>query len=161
MNSEPLAHPDPIADIRRATADDVPAILRMMEVFNHEELIAFTSDKLARGLAALLAHPDYGFVLIAEIGGIPAGYAVLAYSFDIEYGGRDVFLNELFVVPRHRSRGVGNELLRAATAAVQAEGCHAMHLIVRPENPGAQRLYRRDGFRFDPRLFMTKHLGEA
>lgn len=160
MNSDTQAHPDPIADIRRATAEDVPAILRMMEIFNGEELIAFTPEKLEHGLGALLAHPEFGFVLIGEIGGIPAGYALLAFGFDIEYGGRDAFLNELFVVPRHRSRGVGNELLRAATASARAEGCHAVHLIVRPENPGAQRLYRRDGFRFDPRMFMTKVLGE-
>ena len=158
MTSDTSPQPDPIADIRRATADDVPAILRMMEGFNGEELIEFTPEKLGRGLGELFAHPEYGFVLIAEIGGIPAGYAVLAYGFDIEYGGRDVFLNELYIQPRHRRRGVGNELLRAATASVQADGCHAMHLIVRPENPGAQRLYRRDGFSFDPRMFMTKTL---
>ena len=159
MTADTQSRPDSIADIRRATLDDVPAILKLMEVFNHEELITFTPAKLEFGLRELLARPEVGYVLIAEIGGIPAGYALLAFGFDIEFGGRDAFLNELFVAARFRSKGVGNELLQAATDSAKAEGAHTVHLLVRPENPGAQRLYRRAGFRFDPRLFMSKALG--
>lgn len=147
-----------IAAIRPATSDDAPAILRMMEAFNVYEEIAFTREGLAKSFAALMAHPEWGGIFFAEVGGIPAGYAVYAYSFDFEYAGRDAFLCELFVTERHRQKRIGQTLLATVESHVKANDARAMHLIVRRENATAQVLYRRNGFRFDPRLLMSKPL---
>jgi ribosomal protein S18 acetylase RimI-like enzyme len=147
-----------LADVRLATADDADAVLRMMEVFNQHEGIAFTPPRLRDGYAELLAHPEWGALLLAEVGGVPSGYAVLGYGFDFEYGGRDAFLCELFVVERHRGKGIGRTLLASAEAHARSHGVRALHLIVRQENASAQILYRRSGFTFDPRLLMSKGL---
>lgn len=149
---------DSIADIRSATLDDADAVVRMMEVFNAHESIAYTSEGLHQSYRDLMAHPEWGALLLAEVGGVPAGYAVTSYGFDFEYRGRDAFLNELFVVDRYRTRGIGKALLRAVEAHCRAAGVKALHLIVRSDNASAQILYRRNGFTFDPRLLMSKPL---
>lgn len=143
-------------NVRAATADDAPLLVKMMLPFNAEEGIEVTEAGLEAGVAALLAGP--GGALIAEVGGVPSGYAVFSDAFDIEFGGRLGVLNELWVVQRHRGKGVGRRLLVAAEAALRARGAAAMQLLVRPDNGGAQSLYRHHDFNFDPRLLMTKRL---
>ncbi|HRE88603.1 MAG TPA: GNAT family N-acetyltransferase [Myxococcota bacterium] len=147
-----------IDTIRPVTAEDKSAILRMMETFNEEEFIKYSVERLGQSFDALLTNPAWGQAFIAELGGVPIGYAVLTYSFDFEYGGRDAFLTELFITPRHRGRNLGHELLGHVQAFAREQGLSALHLIVRKENPQAQRLYRRNDFQFDPRLLMTKEL---
>jgi len=153
-----MPDPDNHADIRIATVEDGESILRMMEVFNTHEESAFTREGLAKNFALLLANPAWGAIFFAEVGGVPAGYAVLSYGFDFEFGGRDAFLCELFVAERQRNRGVGKALMAFAEAHARANGVKTLHLIVRRENSSAQILYRRDGFTFDPRLLMNKPL---
>lgn len=146
---------------RRATASDVDAVLPMMEVFNVEEHIAFTRDKGRRALGELVRHPEWGFVLLAEVDAELVGYALVAYGFDIEYGGRDAFLCELFVARDHRGKGLGRALLEVAEAAAKDADVAALHLIVRHENHRAKGLYERSGFVVDPRALMTKPLDGA
>lgn len=149
---------DTVADIRLATPDDKAAILRMMVAFNAFESIPFTVERGAVAFDELLAHPDWGVIHLAEVAGKPAGYTVLAYGFDFEFGGRDAFICELWVDDRERRMGVGTALLAATEAYAKAHAVGALHLIVRRENARAQVIYRRDGFQFDPRLLMTKSL---
>ncbi|MFO0746730.1 MAG: GNAT family N-acetyltransferase [Myxococcota bacterium] len=143
---------------RRATHADIPHIVPMMTTFNDEELIEFTPEKGASGLDALLHNPGWGFVLVAGEDDALTGYALIAYGFDIEFGGRDAFLCELFVAEPYRGTGLGRALLEAAEAQAKDHGVNALHLIVRQENARARGLYERRGFIVDPRLLMTKSL---
>lgn len=147
-----------IDTIRPVTVEDKGVILRMMETFNEEELIRYSVARLGESFDALLANPAWGQMFIGELGGVPIGYAILTYGFDFEYGGRTALLAELFIAPRHRGRGLGHELLLVVEQFAREQGVHALNLIVRKENPQAQRLYRRHDFQFDPRLSMTKSL---
>ncbi len=144
--------------LRPVTADDKSAILRMMETFNQEEYINYSLDRLGESFDALLAHPEWGSILIAELGGIPVGYAILTYAFDFEFGGREAFMTEVFVHPRHRGQKIGKDLVHGVEAFARENGVKAIHLIVRQDNPRAQRLYRKNDFHFDPRLLMSKVL---
>jgi len=143
---------------RRASPSDIAAILPMMEVFNAEERIAFTLEKGRRGLEQLLAHPEWGFVQLAEVDDDVVGYALVAYGFDIEYGGRDAFLCELFVARDYRGKHLGQALLEVSEAAARDGDARALHLIVRNENVRAKNLYTKVGFEVDPRALMTKAL---
>src|SRR5579872_5729184 len=49
-----------------------------------------------------------------RLGPVPVGLAYLAYTWTLEHGGQSAWLDELYVVPGERSRGVGTALLRAA-----------------------------------------------
>jgi len=149
---------DAIVVTRVATAEDADTVLRMMTAFNQDEGIDITPEKMAAGVATLMADPAIGGVVLAEVGGVPAGYGLYSYAFDIEFGGRLGFLNELFVVQWRRNKGIGKVLLAAVEARLVEGGAHAVELLVRRENGGAQSLYRRHDYHFDPRLFMTKPL---
>src|SRR4029079_15223178 len=95
-------------EIRKAHAGDHAALLDMMEVFNRGERIDMRREVVGPALAKLLADDSLGVVLICD-----GGYALLTWGFDLEFGGRDAFLTELYLRPEQRRSGVGRALLEA------------------------------------------------
>ncbi len=144
---------------RPATDADVPAILTMMADFNAIEAIAFDADTFAPRLRELVKSPQLGGAILFTIDGAAAGYAIVTWGWDLEFGGRDAFLTELYVVAARRGQGVGRQGLAAAQAFARAGGAHALHLLVRHDNAPARALYDADGFVAQPRLVMTQRLG--
>jgi len=143
---------------RGASGEDLAAVLEMMEGFNAEESIPFDREVFRPRLERLVADQGLGRVLVFEVDGATAGYAIVTWGYDLEYGGRDAFLTELFVRPDRRRRGIGKQALAAAEDAARAGGAHALHLLVRHENAEALRLYGKAGFRTEPRAVMNKDL---
>ena len=143
---------------RPATEADVEVILTMMEDFNAGEGIAFERARFAPMLRKLLASPSVGSVLLFTADDLPAGYAVVTFGYDLEFGGRDAFLTELYVEGARRRAGVGAAGLAAAEEFARANGVHALHLGVRHENARARALYDKSGYRVVDRVIMTKRL---
>ena len=131
-----------------------------MASFNREERIRFGARAVAPGLRRLLRTPasaSSSWRPTAEAAGL-AGYAIGTLGFDLEFGGPDAFLTEIFVDPDARRGGLGARLLEATTRALRAAGAAAVTLLVRPENVAARGLYTRAGFRELPRLPMVRRL---
>jgi ribosomal protein S18 acetylase RimI-like enzyme len=143
---------------RTATLADAPAILEMMADFNAHEAIRFDREIFAPRLAALVADPALGGVLLFTVDDATAGYAIVTYGYDLEYGGRDAFLTELWIVESARGLGAGKLALAAAEAYARERGAHALHLLVRHDNRAARALYDRSGYTAEPRVVMTKPL---
>jgi GNAT superfamily N-acetyltransferase len=101
---------------------------------------------------------DLGVAFVAEEDGQVVGYLALIWGFTLELGGRDAFVDELYVVPDRRGRGIGSALIEAAEAACLRVGAKALHLAVERSNAGAHRLYRRLGFTGHEKLLLTKRL---
>lgn len=93
-----------------------------------------------------LAHPDRGRVVLAVAGGAVAGYAVLVPYWSNEFGGPLLFVDELYVRPEARGRGVGRGLLERV-AAERPYDAVATGLEVSAANTRARRLYESLGFR--------------
>jgi len=144
-------------EIRAATPSDADALLPMIRGLFGDESISFDEARTRPVLVRLLGDASLGRVTIATEVGTACGYAIVTWGFDLEYGGRDAFLTELWVEPEHRSGGLGGRLLRSVESAAREAGAGAIHLQVRPENP-AQRLYLRSGFGASPRLFLSRTL---
>ena len=144
--------------VRPATPGHLPDILEMMADFNLGEGIPFDRAVFEPRVARLVADPGLGRVLVFEVDAKAAGYAIVTWGYDLEYGGRDAFLTELFVRPAQRGRGIGRDALTAAEDAARAGGAHALHLLVRHDNAEALRLYDGAGYRTEPRAVMTKDL---
>ena len=142
--------------VRAATQDDVDEIVPRTKALNAEEGIVIDDASLIAAVKRLLAEPSLGGVWLVEEDGV-IGHAVVTYGYDLEFGGRDAFLTELWVDEPHRGRGAGTTLLAAIDEALVANDIRALHLQVRPENP-ALRLYERIGFAQSPRVVMTKRL---
>jgi ribosomal protein S18 acetylase RimI-like enzyme len=147
--------------VRTARLTDVEPLLRMMAAFNREEGIVFRRARVRPALRRLLREPRLGLVVVlastADARRL-AGYAIGTLGFDLEFGGPDSFLTEIFVDPVARRGGLGARLLAATTRALREAGAGAVTLLVRPENVAARGLYARAGFRELPRLAMVRRL---
>lgn len=143
---------------RPAREADLPSILTMMADFNAIESIAFDRASFAPRLRELVDSPALGGVLVFTVDGAAAGYAIVTWGWDLEFGGRDAFLTEIYVAAEWRRQGVGRQGLAAAQAFARAGGAHALHLLVRHDNAPARALYDAEGFAAQPRAIMTKLL---
>ena len=141
--------------LRLATTRDHATLMEMMDDFNRGERIEMRREVTGPALTRLLGDARLGRVLVA---GDPAvGYALLTWGFDLEFGGRDAFLTELYVRPEERRHRLGRALLDEALRVAQQEGAGAVHLGVYPENAPALALYRAAGFTKIPRHFYSRH----
>ena len=143
---------------RPATEADLPTVLTMMQDFNAIEAIVFDRQSFAPRLRELIGNRSLGGVLVFHVDEEPAGYAIVTWGWDLEFGGRDAFLTELYVTSERRRQGVGRQGLAAAQAFARSGGAHALHLLVRHDNAPARALYDAEGFAAQPRLVMTKLL---
>lgn len=111
-------------NIRSANANDIPLILQFIrELAEYErapEQAVATAEDLRRD--GFTGSPKFR-VLIAEWESEPAAFALFFYHYSTWVGRPTLFLEDLFVRPRFRGKGIGKALLlRLAKAAVE-EGC--------------------------------------
>jgi ribosomal protein S18 acetylase RimI-like enzyme len=130
----------------------------MMAPFNRSEDIPWRPRRVAGALRRLLRDSRLGVVIVGEekATGALVGYVVATLNYDLEFAGSDAFVTELFVRPQSRGCGLGQQLLSAVTTRMRALGAGALHLLVRPDNQSARRLYEQAGFQVMPRLMMTR-----
>lgn len=102
-------------------------------------------------------HP-LGRAWLVQEAGLVVGYAVLGLGFGVEYGGPDAFVDDLYLVPEARGRGLGGLVLARLEIEARALGLAALFLVVDPENVPARRLYDRVGFAGTHWLLMAKRL---
>jgi GNAT superfamily N-acetyltransferase len=114
------------------------------------------SDAARSAALAPLLGPDssLGRIWLVRCAGEVVGYAALTYGYSIEFQGRDAFVDELFLVPQARGRGVGSEVLGRVRKEAIALGIVALHLEVARDNGQARRLYERWGFEARERFHM-------
>ena len=150
------------AAFRLADESDVPAILRLMgNLYREDGVVRLEVPAAEHALRGLLAEPGAGLVWVAEQGGEPVGYLAVTFGYSLEYHGPDAFIDEIYVAPAHRGRGVGRAAIALAEGACRARGIGALHLEVERANVRAEALYRRAGFREGDRRLMTRRLAEA
>lgn len=147
--------------LRPAGPDDLPALMEMLQRFYAEDRIPLDAPRVRRGLDQLVADASLGVVLFAEAQGVRIGYLVLGWCFSIEQGGRHVLLDELYLEPSARGRGLGGALLAAACGWARDRGAEVVRLEVNRHNPRAKALYLRHGFRDDDRDILSLALPQA
>lgn len=134
--------------IRPATIEDVPllsAMIRELAEFERELNLVVTTDA---DLAQDGFGPDPKFqALIAEWEQQPAGYA-LFFDFYSTWRGRQLYLEDLFVRPQFRSRGIGKRLLAATARIAGDNNCHGMRWEVLDWNHPAVEFYKSLGAEF-------------
>ena len=141
--------------LRALEPGDLPMLLDMLRRFYAEDRIPLDEPRVRRGLEQLLADAALGAVLFAEVEGERVGYLVLGWCFSIEQGGRHVLVDELYLEPAARGRGLGAALLAAACDWARGQGAEVARLEVNRHNPRAKALYLRHGFRDDDRDILS------
>jgi ribosomal protein S18 acetylase RimI-like enzyme len=88
----------------------------------------------------------------------PVGYLIITLGYSVEYGGRDGFIDDLYLVPEVRGAGLGRRLLAFALAEAARLGVRTLHLEVDVGNERATRLYRAGGFEETGRRLMRRRI---
>ena len=146
-------------EIREAKARDLPALLRMMRsLAEHPPAIPFDEDEVRAALDKFLGHAELGWAWLLWLGEKPAGYVILTLGYSFEFRGRDAFIDELYIEPEFRRRGLGRRALEFAEEKARASGVNALHLEVDRGNDPALELYRRSGYENHGRHLLTKWL---
>ena len=122
--------------LRRATADDVPAIMTLETAMFPDD--AWSTESMAREVAG--EHGHY-LVAIAEDGGLDGYAGLLAPE-----GGGQGDIQTIAVADRARRRGLGRTLVLALLSEARRRGAAEVFLEVRADNPGARALYESLGF---------------
>jgi GNAT superfamily N-acetyltransferase len=138
----------PMIAIRSATVVDVPLILRFIRgLAAYEQLlpeVAATKERLKVSLFPADGRPA-AECLLAFWQDQPAGFAVFFQSYSTFLAQPGLYLEDLFVEPALRSRGIGQALLRHCATLANTRGCGRMEWTVLDWNESAKRFYRKFG----------------
>lgn len=148
-----------MAKLHLATRDDMDKLLPMVTGFHTDEGIEMTEERRRSVLQPLLDGIPNGAVYLIGLRRAPVGYIALAFGYSIELGGYDGFVDEFWIRPAVRGRGMGTEAIAALAPVLRDAGITALHLEVGRQNPAAA-LYKRLGFEMrDGYSLMTCRLG--
>ncbi|HET6248873.1 MAG TPA: GNAT family N-acetyltransferase [Tepidisphaeraceae bacterium] len=141
--------PDAMAlSITAATEADVPIILALIRGIAEYE-------KLAHEVVAteqLLRHNLFGpkpaaEVLIARLGARPVGFALYFQNFSTFLGRPGIYLEDLFVLPDCRGKGIGKALLKQVARIAAERKCGRLEWSVLDWNESAIGFYKSLGAR--------------
>lgn len=131
--------------IRAAEMKDLNALLPLVQAYrvfykqtpNPEAERAFVRQHLRYGTST---------IYIAEIEGQPVGFMQLFRTYSTVHLANVWILEDLFVTPECRGRGVASAFLDRALQAARESGASAMFLETARDNAAAQRVYERAGW---------------
>ena len=136
----------PLLSIRPASIDDVPLIRALIaELAEYERLAdaAVATDDDLR--AQLFGAQPAAEVLIGEVDGQAAGFALFFHNFSTFLGKRGLYLEDLFVRPVFRGSGLGKHLMAALARIAVQRGCGRFEWSVLDWNAPAIGFYRTLG----------------
>ena len=146
--------------IRLATLTDVDVLVRLMRQFYAEANFTLSEARALRAFESLLDDSRLGQVWMIEEDGHPAGFVVLTVSFSMEYGGLRGFVDDFYVTPQYRRKGLGHAALEEVKRACRRRGVRALLVETEPENQAALSAYRSVGFEDSGRCVLTLPLAD-
>jgi ribosomal protein S18 acetylase RimI-like enzyme len=144
--------------IEIAGMNDAAYLLDAIERYFAYDGILFEREKVTKGLRLLLEHREIGRAWVVRSQGREIGYAIAGFGFDLEFGGRQATLTDLFIEPSFRRKGLGLAILQRVEKDCKELGVHAIELQVETDNLEAMGLYEKFGFIRHNRIPMSKRL---
>lgn len=131
-------------EIRRAEPEEAPAIARLLHDFNSEYSEPTPGVEALSEYACGMLEAGEMTVLLAGDG--PGGISLIRFRTSVWTGGPEAHLQELYVVPALRGRGIGRALLEATIAAAREAGATGIDLNTGQTDTAARALYESAGF---------------
>jgi GNAT superfamily N-acetyltransferase len=147
-------------EIRPATALDVPVLFDLICALAEYEKLSH----LVTGSADLLRHYLFGpealaSALLAEVEGQAVGFALYFRNFSTFLTRPGIYLEDLFVLPEFRGRGIGKALLAQVAQEAVAKGYGRLEWMVLDWNQPAIEFYRRMGAQQHPEWILNRVVG--
>ena len=124
----------------------MPTILAMIRGLAEYERLSQQAVATEESIRASLFGPrPFAEVVLASSGSTPVGFALFFHNFSTFLGRPGLYLEDLFVLPEWRGRGVGRRLLTHLASIAVERGCGRMEWAVLDWNESAIGFYRRLG----------------
>ena len=136
--------------LRRAERADAEAVIGLIiALAEFENLPPPDAEAQARLVEHGFGDSPQFEVLLAEVLGAqgPVGYALLLQTYSTFLAQPTLHLEDVFVLPEYRKRGIGKALLRRCVQAAYERGCGRLEWTCLDWNTNAQALYERMGAR--------------
>ena len=125
--------------------EDDERLLSLMARYHEECGLDFDDEHRARVAAPLLEGSPLGAVWLIGPQRAPLGYVLVTFGWSVRLGGMIGWVEEVFIRPSVRSRGIGTEVLHAIAVSLGPAGIQALQVRVDGDERLA-RFYKRVGF---------------
>jgi len=144
--------------IRPARPEEFPAMAALLEAQYQEHNIQRTAAEVEEVLRIMEQKPEFGFALVASEGEKLVGVAYAPCILSLEHGGFSGWLEDIYIAPEGRGKGLGSLLLKAVIAAAEERGWKALDLEVDAGHQKAIPLYQRHGYEPVPRTRLVRRM---
>ena len=132
--------------IRPATRADLPLIAGLIRALaDYEKLAHEVRFDDATLDTKLFGERPYAEVVIGEVDGVPQGFALFFHNFSTFLGRPGIYLEDLYVKPEMRGKGIGKALLVHLARTAKERGCGRFEWSVLDWNESAITFYRSIG----------------
>lgn len=143
------------AKFRIAGRDEArDAVLLLTEFLETDEYYLDSSSRYSMGghraqeaVGLLIDHPENGVIVLGYIGATPVSCCVLTFAVSTSAGSWVTKLDDMYVLPGLRGKGIGTAMMKFVVELVSSRGHRRIDLGVHIRNVRARRFYKRVGFR--------------
>ncbi len=146
-----------IPQFRLFCLDDLAELEQMILALYREDPPGekMSLQKIRRTVQELLSHPEKGNINIFCVDDAVVGYGIVIYYWSNDYGGNIASIDEFYVKPLWRGKGIGTSFLEHV-ATGNANNLKGIQVEVTPANQEALALYSRKGFSPMPNLHLFR-----
>lgn len=139
---------------RKITQNDRELYYALADKFYHTDAVnaPVPTENYKATFDEMMRSDAYVTAYIFECDGVPCGFALLSKTFSQEAGGLSVTIEEIYLEPAYRGRGMATEFFEYIKKEIPAM---RFRIEVEDDNEGAKRLYERMGFDLLPYLQMV------
>jgi len=148
-----------VKSLHLATPEDAARLFPLVAAFHTERGFETTEEQQGAALTPLLEGTPHGAVWLIGPRKAPVGYIVVTFGWSVEFGGLDAIVDELYIRPAVRRRGMGFEALNGIAKALKDAGVRALHLEADRDDEDVHRFYARARFKArENYMFMSRVL---
>ena len=141
-----------------AKPGDLGTLLSLIQSYYRFDRIPFNRKEMVPGLKLLLSDDTLGRAWLIRHRHRTVGYIIATFGFDLEFGGTQATVTDLFIRARYRGKGLGRIALLNVEEFCRGCGVQAIELQVARTNASALAFYERLGFRAHERVPMSRRI---
>lgn len=135
-----------MTQINLCAVEDADRLLQLVARCHEERGLETTEEHRQTALMPLLEGSPLGAAWMFGPLRAPVGYLVMSFSWSLEFGGMSGWIDELWIRPSVRGRGIASEALHGVSSALRDGGLRALHFHADREAEATRRLFLRNGF---------------
>jgi len=132
--------------INIASESDLVELLPLVRAYHEFERFQIAEKEREKSVRRLLSDKSLGTIWCVHLDSELVGYIALCVGYSIEFSGLDAFIDEFYILPKCRGKGIGTKVLELVKVEAKNDGIRALHLEVARSNIKAQNMYTQSNF---------------